>query len=74
MDEGSFMTASQVQVLSPVIITVVTPSGEPGAKDVVVRNPDRQEAILQGGFTYNPMPKITDISPNYGTASGGTMA
>jgi hypothetical protein len=72
MYEGSFMTASQVQVLSPVIITAVTPSGEPGPKDVMVRNPDRQEATLQGGFIYNQIPKITDISPNYGTASGGT--
>jgi hypothetical protein len=72
MGEGSFTTASEVQLLSPVIITAVTPYGEPGSKDVVVRNPDRQEAILQGGFTYNPMPKITDISPSYGAASGGT--
>jgi hypothetical protein len=72
MDEGSFTTASEVQVVSSVIITAVTPYGEPGSKDIVVRNPDMQEAILPGGFTYNPMPKITDISPNYGMASGGT--
>ena len=72
IDALAFATASSVQVMSPVLITAVMPSGEPGRKDVVVRNPDRQEIILPGGFTYNPMPKITDISPNHGPASGGT--
>ena len=68
----TFVMASSIQVISPSIITAVTPSGEPGPKDVVVRNPDRQEIVLQGGFTYNPMPKINDISPNHGPVSGGT--
>jgi len=68
----SFASASSIQVMSPVLITAVNPSGEPGPKDVVVRNPDRQEIVLQDGFTYNPMPKITDVSPNHGPTSGGT--
>jgi hypothetical protein len=68
----AFVVASSIQVMSPNIITAVTPAGEPGPKDVVVRNPDRQEIVLPGGFTYNPLPKITDISPNHGPSSGGT--
>ena len=72
MDEGSFATASEVQVVSDTLVTALTPSGEPGPKDVVVRNPDRQEMVLQGGFTYNPMPTIRNVSPNHGPSSGGT--
>ncbi len=72
IDARAFIVAPSVQVMSSMLITAVTPSGDPGPKDVVVRNPDRQEAKLFGGFTYNPMPKITDISPNHGPASGGT--
>jgi len=70
--ERTFVMASSIQVMSANIITAVTPAGEPGPKDVVVRNPDRQEIVLQGGFTYNRMPKINDVSPNHGPASGGT--
>jgi len=72
MDEGSFARASEVQVVSDTIITAQTPSGEPGPKDVVVRNPDRQEIVLPDGFTYNPMPIIRNVSPNHGPSSGGT--
>ncbi|MBI1922932.1 IPT/TIG domain-containing protein [Candidatus Poribacteria bacterium] len=39
---------------------------------MLVRNPDRQEATLEAGFTYNPLPRITDISPKFGPTSGGT--
>jgi hypothetical protein len=70
--ERSFKAASSVQVVSSTTITAVTPSDEPGARDVVVRNPDKQDARLQEGFTYNPIPTITRITPDYGTASGGT--
>jgi len=72
IDGNAFVLASSIQVMSPNIITAVTPSGEPGLKDVVVRNPDRQEIVLPDGFIYNPLPKITDISPNHGPNSGGT--
>ena len=72
IDTRALVLASLIQVMSPNIINAITPSGEPGNKDVVVRNPDRQEIVLQGGFTYNLMPKLTDISPDHGPASGGT--
>jgi len=69
---GRTSAMAAIQVMSPNVITAVTPAGEPGPKDVVVRNPDRQEIVLQGGFTYNPMPKITDVLPDHGPTSGGT--
>ena len=72
VDESSFAVASKVQVVSDTLVTALTPSGEPGPKDVVVLNPDRQEVILREGFTYNPMPTIRSISPNHGSTSGGT--
>jgi len=72
VDESSFSVASKVQVVSDTLVTALTPSGEPGPKDVVVYNPDGQEVILPGGFTYNPMPTIRSISPNHGPTSGGT--
>ncbi|MBM3235253.1 hypothetical protein FJZ31_03030 [Candidatus Poribacteria bacterium] len=69
---STLVVASAIQVMSPNLITAVTPAGEPGPTDVVVRNPDRQEIVLPGGFIYNPLPKITDVSPSNGPASGGT--
>jgi hypothetical protein len=72
IDASTFVMASAIQVMSPVLIIAVTPSGEAGPKDVVVRNPDRQEIIIPGGFTYNPMPQITEVSPDHGPTSGGT--
>ncbi len=72
IDARAFVEVSSTQVMSSVFITAVTPSGDPGPKDVVVKNPDRQRAKLFGGFTYNPIPKITDISPDNGPVSGGT--
>ncbi|MBC8458377.1 MAG: IPT/TIG domain-containing protein [Deltaproteobacteria bacterium] len=72
IDARAFVEVSSTQVMSSVLITAVTPSGDPGPKDVVVKNPDKQEVKLRGDFTYNPMPKITDISPNNGPVSGGT--
>jgi N-acetylneuraminic acid mutarotase len=70
--EGAFRAASSIQVVSLAIITAVTPPGEPGPKDVAILNPDGQIISLPEGFTYNPMPTITRITPDHGTSSGGT--
>jgi hypothetical protein len=72
-EERTFAQAAEVHVESDTRITAITPEvpGEPGPKDVVVRNPDRQEATLPEGFTYNPPPVITRIEPPFGPASGG---
>jgi hypothetical protein len=58
--------------VTPALITLTIPPGTEGAKDVVVTNPDGQKDTLHDGFTYNPMPTITRIAPDHGTAAGGT--
>ena len=68
----SYKAVLETQVISTAEITAITPSGKPGPKDVRVTNPDRQDAIWKGGFTYNPLPTIISISPNYGSSAGGT--
>jgi N-acetylneuraminic acid mutarotase len=70
--EGAFRAASSIQVVSPATILAVTPPGRPGSKDVAVFNPDKQIISLPEGFTYNPMPTITRITPDHGTSAGGT--
>ena len=73
IESGKYQVALPSQVVSPGRITAVTPKviGEPGPKDVVVENPDRQLAPLEKGFTYNPLPVIQEISPDFGSTSGG---
>jgi len=71
-ETGTLKTASSVQVISPETIMAVTPAGNPGPKDVIIRNPDKQEMTIPEGFTYNPMPTIIRITPDFGAASGGT--
>ena len=55
-----FVPAPSPERVSSTRITAVTPKvvGRPGPKDVVVQNPDRQMALVEGGFTYNPLPAI----------------
>ena len=71
-DTGTLKAMSSSQVVSSTTITAVTTADKSGARDVVVRNPDKQEAILPEGFTYNPLPTIISITPSYGVSSGGT--
>ena len=69
----TFLPARSVVVESPIRITAVTPElvGAPGPRDVVVQNPDRQVAVVENGFIYNPPPEIRDIRPPFGSTSGG---
>ena len=53
-------------------ITATTPAGAAGLADVIVTNPDTGTATLVSGFTYIEPPTISSVSPNYGTAAGGT--
>ena len=65
--------ATNVQFVSSTSITAITPQAHSaGAVDVVVTNPDSQTGTLSGGFTYNPAPTTTSISPSIGSTSGGT--
>src|SRR4029077_4345287 len=43
-----------------------------GTVNVTVTNPDAQSATLVNGYTYNPAPTATSISPASGTTLGGT--
>jgi len=59
-------SATEVSIDSETQITVNTPPGTLGIKDVVVTNPDGQSATLLRGFAYIPM---------YGDVSGdGTIS
>jgi plastocyanin len=63
--------ATNVNVVSSTSITATTPAHNEGAVDVTVTNSDGQIAIATQGFTYVGL-KITSVSPNSGSTSGGT--
>ena len=44
--------ASAVTFISAITLTAITPAHGSGAADVVVSNPDAQNGVLAGGFTY----------------------
>ena len=47
-------------------ITGTTPAGVIGSQTVTVTNPDSGYGELAGGFTYNPLPTVTSVSPASG--------
>ena len=47
-------------------ITGTSPAGTIGSQAVTVTNPDGGYGELAGGFTYNPLPTVTSVSPAYG--------
>ena len=69
------VSAIEVISISDELIVAVTPKfrGQPGLVDVWVTNPDRQRILYEDGFTYNPLPTISKISPSYGLTTGGTI-
>jgi N-acetylneuraminic acid mutarotase len=75
--EGAIVTIGenrgyQLALFSSTELRLRVPPGTAGPKPVRVVNPDGQEAILEDGFTYNPAPTITSVSPNAGPLEGGT--
>ena len=67
--------ATGVTVVSSTSITATTPAHAAGAVSVVVTNTDAQTGTLTNGYTYttsNPAPTVSSITPNSGTANGGT--
>ena len=66
--------ATNVQVVSPTRITCTTAGHPAGVVDVVVTNPDGQQAPLADGYTYipAPAPTVTGVLPANGPASGGS--
>ena len=70
------VSATGVRVVSSTSITATTAASSAGTVDVIVTNSDTQSGKLSQGYSYttpsNPKPTVTSISPNSGTASGGT--
>ena len=67
--------ATAVNVVGSTSITARTPAHAAGVVNVVVTNTDGQSATLVNGYTFNPTnpaPTVTSISPNSGSANGGT--
>ena len=65
--------ATGVVVVNSTSITANTPAHAGGAVSVSVTNTDAQTGTLNNGYTYiNPAPTVTSITPNSGTANGGT--
>jgi hypothetical protein len=71
-ESGTYRSVLSLEMLSSSAILALTPPGSPGPTDVVIRNPDGQEVVLPEGFTYNPIPTIIRITPDFGTSAGGT--
>jgi hypothetical protein len=66
------IVATGVTVVSATSITATNPAHAAGTVNVVVTNPDTQTGTLANGFTYNPPPTLTSVTPNSGTTLGGT--
>jgi hypothetical protein len=63
--------ATNVVVVSATQITATTPAGSAGAVTVIVTL-NGHSGSLTNGFTYNPPPTMTSVSPNSGLTAGGT--
>jgi Domain of unknown function (DUF4082)/IPT/TIG domain len=64
--------ASSVTFISATELEAVSPPGSAGNASVVVTNPGGQSASLANAFIYSSGPTVTSVSPNSGSASGGT--
>jgi hypothetical protein len=63
--------ASSVTVVSPRLISCVTPPGAAGSASVQVTT-DAGVAVLAAGFTYEAGPGLTSVAPASGPFAGGT--
>jgi hypothetical protein len=66
------ITANNIQVMDTTSLTAETPIHASGAVTVVVTNPDGENVIKTGAFTYAQPPNITSVSPTRGPTGGGT--
>lgn len=63
----TYYSTSRIRVTSPTSATT-------GAVDIILTNPDGQNIVVPGGFTYEAVtPVITNISPNNGALAGGDI-
>jgi len=70
----SGVPATSVWRLSDSLLTCLPPAGAVGVKNLVVTNPDGQHSGTSGNglLEFVLWPHITSITPNTGTADGGT--
>lgn len=64
-------TATNVKVLSDTSISLVTPAGTAGSKNVTVTQYDAQNTSQAGAYTYMLKPELTSLAPQKGSAAGG---
>lgn len=65
-------SATGVNVVSPQMITCMTPPGSLGPADVTVTNPDTLSATIVGGLTYVEDLVLAGVTP-LGAAAGATV-
>jgi hypothetical protein len=68
---GGFEAAS-VQFVDANTLQVVTPAADPGDADVSVHNPDGQNDVLSGYFSFTAQPVFQQLFPTAGQVEGGT--
>ncbi|HET9598887.1 MAG TPA: IPT/TIG domain-containing protein [Anaeromyxobacteraceae bacterium] len=74
------LPSTSASLLSATRVAAVAPPHQAGAVDVIVRNADKQQAIMAGGLTYTATtippatqaPTLALAAPNSGPTSGGT--
>jgi hypothetical protein len=65
-------TPQVMSVISAAQGSVTLPAGAAGTVNVRVTNPDGQSSTLANGYTYQPAPVVSTISPSSGPNTGGT--
>jgi hypothetical protein len=65
------VAATSLVVVSATSLTCTTPAGAAGAADVVA-TASSGAGTLTAGFTYEPVPTVTGVTPNHGPTAGGT--
>ncbi|MFN3198065.1 MAG: IPT/TIG domain-containing protein [Bradymonadia bacterium] len=63
---------SELEIISPHLMSVVTPPGQQGAVDVFVAR-QGLTTTLPGAFTYEPPPVLLSAVPREGPTLGGTL-
>ena len=64
---------TKTTVASGTTLTFTTPAQLAGTSDVVVINPDGQEAVLTHAFFFRAPPKILGVNPQSGSTNGGEV-
>jgi hypothetical protein len=54
------------------LLAVKAPAAAAGAVDVTVMN-SNGTSVLEGGYTYQPIATVLDVTPDHGPAAGGTQ-